>query len=110
MATEKQDPSFTKRFILPLVGIFVVSSSLGIVAILAAVLKHERLGIALFCILLVVTVTGLAVLHNRVLGHYQCPQCHAELPRHKVSSRRSEYLFYCKNCDVLWKPGLKQGA
>jgi len=109
MATEKQDPTFVERFVLPQVGIFVVSSLLGCVTIYAVIPEHERLGIALFCILLVVMVTGLAVLRNRVLGHYQCPQCHSELPRHKDSSRHSEYLFYCKNCDVLWKTGLQEG-
>jgi hypothetical protein len=109
MAVEKQDPTFIGRFVLPLVGIFVVSSFLGVLIIVGTMREHERLGIILFCILLVVMVTGLAVLHHRVLGHYLCPQCRKELPRHKDSSRRAEHLFYCKDCDVLWNTGLKDG-
>jgi len=109
MATEKRDPTFVERFVLPLIGIFVVSSFFGVLIIGGMMREHERLGIILFCIVLVVMVTGLAVLHHRVLGHYQCPQCRKELPRHKDNSRRAEYLFYCKDCDVLWKTGLQEG-
>ena len=85
------------------------SSLLGLVIMGGLMPEHERLGIVLFCILLVVTVTALGMLHHRVLGHYQCQQCHKELPRHKDSSRPREYLYYCKDCDIVWKPGLQEG-
>ena len=109
MAVEKRDPTFFERFVAPLLGIFVVSSLLGCVIIFGWKPEYERLEIVLFCSLIVVMVTSLAVLHTRVLGHYRCPQCQAELPRHKDDARRAEYLFYCKNCDVIWKTGLQEG-
>src|SRR5258706_9348678 len=105
MAAEKQDPTFFEWFVAPLLMIFVVSSLLGGVIILGWKPEHARLEIILFCGLIVVMVTLLAVLHNQVLGHYRCPQCHAELPRHKDEARQRERLFYCKDCDVLWKTG-----
>jgi predicted RNA-binding Zn-ribbon protein involved in translation (DUF1610 family) len=109
MATEKQDPTFLERFVVPLLGIFLVSSLFGCVIIFYWKPEHEGLEIALFCGLIVVMITGLAVLHRKVLGHYRCPQCPTELTRHKDASRRAEYLFYCKNCDVIWMTGLQQG-
>lgn len=109
MATERKDPTFFERFVAPLLTIFVVSSLFGGVVMLGVMPEHKRLGIILFCAVIVVMVTLLAVLHNRVLGHYRCPQCRAELPRHKDDARGAEYLFYCKSCDVIWKTGLQQG-
>jgi hypothetical protein len=109
MPTEKSDPTFTERFVVPLVVIFVVSSFLGVVIIAGLMRDHEQLGIILFCSLLVIMLTRIIVLYRRVLYHYQCPQCHKELPRHPDHSRQAEYLFYCKDCDILWKTGLKEG-
>jgi hypothetical protein len=89
--------------------IFVVSSLLGGVIILGWKPELGWVEIVALCSLIVVMVTGLAVLHNRVSGHYRCPQCRVELPRHKDDARCAEYLFYCKNCDVIWKTGLQEG-
>jgi len=110
MTTERKDPTFFERFVAPLVTIFVISSLLGGVVMLGVMPKYERLGIVLFCVVIVVMIALLAMLHNRVLRHYRCPQCRAELPRHNDDARREEYLFYCKSCDVIWKTGLRQGG
>lgn len=109
MPVEKKDPTFIERFVLPLLGVFLVAPLLGCAIMFGVKLGHERLQIVLFCALIVVMVVVLAVLHHRVLGHYRCPQCQAELPRHKDPARPAEYLFYCQKCDVLWKTGLREG-
>ncbi len=109
MAIEKDDPTFAERFLAPLMGIFLGSSFLGMIVLGACMEKHERLGVVLFCVILVAMITSLAVLHHRVLGRYQCPQCQARLPRHKDPARKRDFLFYCQKCDVVWKTGLQEG-
>ena len=109
MAVEKQDPTFFERFIAPLLGIFIVSPLLGCVIYFGWKPEHEWVRIVASCGVIGVMVIALAVLHNRVLGHYRCPQCQSELPRHRDDAHRAQYLFYCKNCDVIWKTGLQEG-
>ena len=109
MGSTSQDPTFVQRFIVPLLTIISGSSLIGLVVMLGVMPKHKQLGSILVCAMIAVMVAVLAVLHNRVLGHYRCPQCRVELPRHRDAARRDEYLFYCQNCDVLWRTGLREG-
>ena len=110
MAAEKRDPTFVERFVLPLLGIFVVSSLIAVL-IIAGMMREPR------------AVRDYFVLHCAGSdGHWTCsaaPSRAWSLPVSAVSQRvaslqglargRAEYLFYCKDCDVLWKTGLQEG-
>ena len=109
MSVEKRDPTFAERFVAPLLGIFMVSPLLAAGMYFGCRHEHERLGIIGCCVTILSMVVALAILHNRVLGHYRCPHCRSELPRHKDPERPGDYLIYCKVCDVIWKTGLREG-
>jgi hypothetical protein len=104
---EEKDPTFFQRYMAPLMVIFGVSAWLGVMTIFVVIPEHKWLGIAFFCLLIAVMITGIAILHSRVVGHYRCRKCQSELPRQKDRSWRREYLFYCKDCNVIWKTGVQ---
>ena len=107
MPIEKKDPTFIERFILPLFGLIAGSAFIGIIIMGALFNTHERLAVTLVCSLIALMLIAIVVLHRIVLGHYKCPQCQAEIPRHSDPTRPDKTLFYCRKCDILWDTGLE---
>jgi hypothetical protein len=100
---EKKDPSFSARYMVPLVGISSVGLSLAFAFGLAVMPKWW--GIFLCCTVIVATIAGIVVMHKIVVGRYRCPNCGGSLPRCDERQRR-EYLFHCKDCNVRWTTGV----
>ena len=92
---------------LPLFGLIAGSAFIGIIIMGALFDTHERLAATLLCSLIAILLISIVMLHRHVLGHYKCPQCQTELPRHHDPARRDKTLFYCQKCDVLWDTGLE---
>jgi hypothetical protein len=112
--SEKQDPTFGERFVVPLVIIFVTAPFLGFPAAMYWYGEPKNYWRATpFLTILVGMVFGLALLHHRVLRRYRCPQCGRRLPQYSGESdpeKAREYRFLCEACNVLWTTGLKSGA
>jgi hypothetical protein len=55
-------------------------------------------------------LVAMFVLHHRVLARYRCPKCGARIPFCGDDPKRAqEYRYYCKDCDIIWQTGLRQG-
>jgi hypothetical protein len=106
---EKPDVTFGRRFIVPLLSIIGAGAVLGLFAMMWG-MRHAGIGRMIpFCVVLVAMISGLLVLHNRVLRNYRCPQCGAVLPRVQGGGERArEYRFACATCNVIWQTGLRQ--
>lgn len=106
MSIEKKDTHFVVRFITPLLEGSVVFLPLSLVIIILWKPKHLLLEIVVFGFLVVALLTSYVALCMRILSSYRCPQCQANLPKHKGDLRYSDHRFYCKKCDVIWKTGI----
>jgi hypothetical protein len=108
---EKLDPTFSRRFIVPLLLIFAAGAVCGGLAMLWATANGSAAkGVLPFCIIFLLMWAALLVLHSRVLKNYQCPQCGARLPRYQAEPERlKEYRFSCAPCNIIWQTGLRQG-
>ena len=110
MPIEKRDPEFGTRFILPLVVIFAVAALCGLVAMGYSQDHKGWAGIWPFCLVVGLMLIAIFALHHRVLRRYRCPQCGSRIPFYREDSTRvEEYRYYCKDCDVIWNTGLRQG-
>jgi hypothetical protein len=111
--TEKRDPTFGERFVVPLVVIFVTAPLLGFPAAMYWHAEPKNYWRAIpILIVLAGMILGLGLLHHRVLRRYRCPQCGSRLPQYageRDPEKAREYRFFCEACNVLWTTGLKSG-